>query len=131
MNIFNANDKENKQEDPFSSIKIYDPKKIPSIKFYDPQTAIAEKFDFFIKIVLGILIVGFVTMMIMVGALIIDTFHFNSATYREYSDKIDIRNELLEANKALLETNIENQKLINELLKKVDTLTQNLQSITK
>jgi len=52
------------------------------IEVYDPNKDVDNKFDFYIKIVIGILVVAMVTMLIMVGTLVVDSFHINSATYR-------------------------------------------------
>jgi len=52
------------------------------IEVYDPNKDVDNKFDFYIKIVIGILVVAMVTMLIMVGTLVVDSFHINPATYR-------------------------------------------------
>lgn len=51
-------------------------------------------------------------LIVMVATLIIDSFHINSATYKEYSEKIDILNSLRENNDELLQQNKQNQEVI-------------------
>ncbi len=86
------------------------------VEVFDPKGRLDEKMDFFIKVVLGVFVVAFITMLIMVGTLIFDSFHINSATYKEYSDKIEAQNILLETNRQLLEENKKNQEIIKGLL---------------
>lgn len=65
------------------------------IEFYDPKKDIVRKFDFYIGIVIAILVFAMITMIVMTATLIIDSFHFNSATYQEYTRTIkrDINNQ--------------------------------------
>lgn len=71
-------------------------------------------------ILLGVVLI----LIVMVATLIIDSFHINSATYREYSEKIETLNVLRNQNKELLEQNKENQELIilqqKQILKLLD-----------
>ena len=60
-----------------------------------------------------------VVILIMVATLIIDSFHINAATYKEYSEKINTLNFLKDSNKELLEQNKQNQELIIELQKQL------------
>jgi hypothetical protein len=46
--------------------------------------------------------------------LIIDSFHINSATYKEYTQKIEVTESTQKINSQLLEQNIKNQELILE-----------------
>lgn len=84
----------------------------PQIQITDPVQTIGKKLDFFITIVISILIVGFITLIVTVGGLIIDSFHVNSAIYKEYTAKTETTNQLLEINKQLLETN---KKLLEDI----------------
>ena len=97
----------------------------PKIKIFDAATDIAAKFDYYIKIVVGILVVAVLTMLFMRGGLLLDAWHFNSAVYKEYSEKIDTLNILQKSNEKLFEENkrnqeiiIQQQKQIQEILKK-------------
>lgn len=92
----------------------------PVVDVFDPVKDIAEKFDFYIKIVIGILVVAMITMLFMTGTLIVDSLHFNSATYREYSEKTETLNTLQETNKTQLEIIKQNQETIRELLEGFD-----------
>lgn len=61
--------------------------------------------------------IGFLTMIVMVATSIIDSFHINSAAYKDYSEKIETLNILQETNKKQLELTQENQKKQEELFK--------------
>ena|SRR3989344_5863185 len=89
-------------------IKISD----PNIEIYDPNKDVAQKFDFYIKIVIGIFVVTTVVLIVMVGTFIIDSFHINSATYEQYSVKKEEQIILLETNKTLLEQIKKDQEVI-------------------
>lgn len=69
-----------------------------------------------------VLFVGFITMVVMVGALIIDSFHINSAIYKEYSTKMNDQNTLISNNNFILEQIKDNQKSIQDLQNKIDIL---------
>ena len=84
----------------------------PQIEFFDPKGDIASKFDFYIKIVIGVLVVAVLTMLFMVGGLLLDALHFNSAVYKEYSEKIDTLDTLQKSNERLFEANKQNQEFI-------------------
>ena len=81
------------------------------VEFIDPQ-AIAEKFDFYTKVILAVLVVAFITLLIMVSTLVIDSLHINSATYREYSEKMQSIESMRESNNLLLQQNKDNQDKI-------------------
>lgn len=79
-----------------------------------------KKFKDIQWLMIGVVVVtfiGFITMIVMVVTLIIDSFHFNSATYREYSEKISTLNSLKDSNKELLDQNKQNQQIIIDQLK--------------
>lgn len=71
-----------------------------------------KKMEGKIKDINYILLSVILILIVMVATLIIDSFHINSATYREYSEKINTLNILQDQNKELLEQNKENQELI-------------------
>lgn len=75
----------------------------PQIKFPDdPIEVINKKLDKFFWILFSVGFVFVVTLIVMVGTLIIDSSHFNSATYKEYSQKMDSSNIIQKANEVLL-----------------------------
>ncbi len=82
------------------------------IGIFDPVGEINNKFDLYIKFVVGVLLVAVITMIFMVSTLILDAFHFNSATYKEYSEKIDALDILQKSNQSLFEANKQNQEII-------------------
>jgi len=53
-----------------------------------------------------------IILLVMVATLIIDSFHINSATYKEYSQKTEIIEQALKINKESLEQNKQNQEQI-------------------
>lgn len=66
-----------------------------------------------------ILLTVVVILIVMVATLIIDSFHFNAATYKEYSDKTNSLESIQKSNKLLLEQNRQNQLLILDQQKQV------------
>ena len=99
-----------------------------SIKFTDPKSELEEvmkRYDRQTNLIISVLIVSFVIMIIMTGTLIIDSFHINSATYKDYSEKIQnvegtlkINQELLDQNQKNQQLILDQQKLIQQLIKK-------------
>lgn len=55
------------------------------------------------SLMVGVVIVCFLAFI----QLVVDSFHINNATYREYSQKTDVLNQLSESNKVLMERNKE------------------------
>lgn len=110
-------------EDKKPKIEIMDPvksaNKRPRIDLFDPIGTINDKFDFYIKFVVGVLVVAVLTMIFMVATLVIDSFHFNSATYKEYSQKTEAIKILEDTNKQQLEQNKENQQTIIDQQKQI------------
>lgn len=51
--------------------------------------------------------------------LVVDSFHINNATYREYSQKTDSVDATQKINQGLLDQNIKNQEIIIELQKQI------------
>lgn len=58
-------------------------------------------------------------LIIMVAALIIDSLHINSATYKEYSEKLQTLDSLQESNRDLSEQNKHYQELILQQQKQI------------
>ena len=61
----------------------------------------------------------------MVATLIIDSFHINSATYKEYSEKTGSIKQTQKINQELLDQNEKNQRLILEQQKQIQQLIGN------
>lgn len=78
----------------------------------DPVEELHKKFDKFFWIVFSVGFVFVVTLIVMVVSLLIDSFHFNSATYKEYSEKTESVTHTQEINQELLVQNKQNQELI-------------------
>ncbi len=88
------------------------PTEKPKVKIFDPEADIAGKFGYYIKIVVSVLVVAVLTMIFMVAGLLLDSFHFNSMAYREYSDKVETLESAQKSNAILLESNKKNQQTI-------------------
>ncbi len=94
----------------------------PSIKFDDPKSELKEvmkRYDRQTNLIISVLIVSFIIMIIMVATLMVDSFHVNSATYKEYSEKVETVDDTLKINKELLSQNTKNQQLILGQQKKI------------
>jgi len=92
----------------------------PQIKFSDdPLETINKKLDKFFWVLFSVGFVFVVTLIFMTITLLVDSFHFNSVTYKEYSQKTVAVEESQRANDILLkqiqelsEQNKRNQELI-------------------
>ncbi len=99
----------------------------PSIEFSDPKSeiqAILTRYDTQTNLIIGIFIVAFITMIIMVATLVIDSFHINSVTYKEYSQKIEEREQILEVNQSLINEN-------RKMLQIIENQTQTINALRK
>lgn len=93
-------------------------KEQPEIKFIDPLNEVNKRFDFYIKVVIGILVFTVLTMLVMVSTLVIDSFHINSAIYNEYSAQMKANNDLTNMTKENQDLIMKNQKMIEDNIKK-------------
>ena len=90
------------------------------IKFpEDPIETIHKKLDKFFWVLFSVGFVFVITLLVMVITLLVDSFHFNSATYKEYSQKTEsiemtqkTNEDLLKQIQALSEQNKQNQEFI-------------------
>jgi hypothetical protein len=64
-----------------------------------------------------VLLIMMVTLIVMVATLLIDSFHINSTTYKEYSEKIDNLNYLRDENSNNQKIIVDQQSEIINLLK--------------
>ncbi len=78
-----------------------------------------DEFNLKFKDINYILLTVVVVLLIMVATLVIDSFHINSATYKEYSQKTDSVSTIQKINEQLLDQNNKNQKLIIELQQQI------------
>ena len=92
------------------------------IKFPDPYEELKGKYDFQTKIIISVFVIAFLTMVFMVAGILLDAWHFNSAVYKEYSNKTKTLESFQENNKLLLEENKKNQELILEQQKQIQNL---------
>lgn len=75
----------------------------PSVVIPDPLFEITKRYDRQTNLIIGVLIVALMTMMMMVGGLLLEAWHFNSATYREYAARLEQIQISEKTNKLLLE----------------------------
>ena len=88
-------------------------KQEPQIKFPDdPIETIHKKLDKFFWLVFSVGFVFVVTLVVMVITLLVDSFHFNSATYKEYTEKTESVDQALKFNKESMDQTQKNQELI-------------------
>lgn len=92
----------------------------PAVKVQEPSERLIERYDRQTNVIIGVFIVALVTMIAMTINLMVDASHFNSATYKEYTAKIETHNTLLKAVKQNQETILEIQKTVQELVGEQD-----------
>lgn len=85
------------------------------------KSKIEEKFKDVNYILLSVVLI----LIVMVATLIIDSFHINSTTYKEYSEKLQIIETLKKEHLDLLNQNKNNQEIIIRLQKEILKLLQN------
>jgi len=81
--------------------------------------AVKKEADSKFKDINYLLLAVVVILLVMVATLVIDSFHFNSATYKEYSQKEDIIERMQKINQELLDQNKKNQQIIIEQQKQI------------
>ena len=74
-----------------------------------------EKFNTIHWLTVGVSVVCFIGFL----QLIMDSFHINSATYKEYSEKTQTVDDTLKINQELLNQNTKNQQIIIELQNRI------------
>lgn len=83
-------------------------KEEPKIKIPDPLEELNKRFDKFFYLVVGAMLIGFISLLFMVAGIVIETWRFNSSVYKE-SQQLRIQEENIK-------NTIEQQKMmINEL----------------
>ncbi len=94
----------------------------PQINFPDPYEDLKRKNEYQTNVIIAVFVVALITMIFMGATLVIDSFHFNSATYKEYSQKTEVLSQLNETNKQLLEQNKQLQQQIVDLFSEIKTI---------
>lgn len=79
----------------------------------DIWSAFIKHFNWFFGLVVGALLIGFITMLLMVAQLVIEAYRFNSIFYREDS-QINVQEELIQ-------NTVEQQKLMIDALIRIET----------
>lgn len=75
------------------------------------DSGMKERVDRHESIIYAVVIV----LLFMLGQLLIDSFRFSSATYKEYSEKTKSVETTQKINQRLLEQNTKNQQMISDL----------------
>lgn len=89
----------------------------PSIKIADIKE-ITKRSDTLLFLVIGAMLVGFASLLIMTAGIVIDTWRFNSSVYKE-SKSLQIQQEVIQQN-------LETQKSLTEKIEQLDQTIQNL-----
>lgn len=79
----------------------------------DIWSAFIKHFNWFFGLVVGALLIGFITMLLMVTQLIIEAYRFNSTFYRE-SNQLQIQQEFIQ-------NSVEQQRLMNDAIIQIKT----------
>lgn len=95
----------------------------PAIKFQNFDD-LRKRYDLQTKIIIGTFATVAVTLVIMTATLVIDSFHFNSATYREYAVKLESNRQILDSNERLLKRSEEQQIDILRSLGEIRTMVE-------
>ena len=100
-------------------VKISDPY-LEGVKIVQEQMKdIKNSFKWSITFIIGVLALGFVTLLFMVAAMLIDAWHFNSTIYKE--------NKVLELNSKVIKNSFDQQQDIIERLDKIEKKTKGAQ----
>lgn len=94
-----------------TKIKITDPTEKPRFKILDPKELL-ERLDKVFILVVGAMLIGFITMLFMVAGLAIDAWRFNSAIYKE-SQQLKVQGENIK-------NTVDQQKLMLKSLQKIE-----------
>lgn len=89
--------------------------KEPRIKITDPIEEFSKRFDRLFYLVIGAMLIGFISLLFMVAGIVIETWRFNSAIYKE-SQQLKIQEENIK-------NTVEQQKLI---LEELDQIKKNI-----
>lgn len=101
------------------STPVTEKKSQPSFKLPIDYSDLIKKFEFQTNIVIGVFVIALATMIFMATTLMMDAWHFNSAVYKEYSEKIDTLDQLQATNKSLQLYVQDNQKIILDQQKQI------------
>lgn len=86
-------------------------KEEPKIKFINTLVGMTERSDRLLYLVVGAMLIGFISLLFMVAGIIIETWRFNSSVYKE-SQQLKLQEENIR-------NTVEQQKLIIERLQEI------------
>ena len=81
------------------------------IDFYDPLEKLKKRFDFLLYLVVGAMLIGFISLLFMVAGMVIEAWRFNSAVYKELKQ--------LEVQGENIKNTVEQQDLIMKELQEI------------
>lgn len=93
-----------------TKIRITDPTEKLKFKILDPKELL-ERLDKVFVLIIGAMLIGFITMLFMVAGLVVEAWRFNSAAYKE-SQQLKIQEENIK-------NTVEQQKIILENLEEI------------
>ena len=93
-------------------------KENPKIQIPDPFEEFNKRTDRLFYLVIGAMLIGFLSLLFMVAGIVIDTWRFNSAVYKE-SQQLNLQAETIK-------NNIEGQKIIIDSLKSIQKDLENI-----
>jgi hypothetical protein len=87
-------------------------KEEPKIKIPDPIEEFGKHFDRLFYLVIGAMLIGFISLLFMVAGIVIETWRFNSSVYKE-SQQLKLQEENIK-------NTVEQQKLIIKILQELE-----------
>lgn len=91
-------------------------KEEPKIKILDTLVGMTERSDRLLYLVVGAMLIGFISLLFMVAGIIIETWRFNSSVYKE-SQQLRLQEENIK-------NTVEQQKLMVEMLQEIKNKTK-------
>ena len=87
-------------------------KEEPKIKIPDLVEEFSKRFDRLFYLIIGAMLIGFISLLFMVAGIVIETWRFNSSVYKE-SEQLKLQEESIK-------NTVEQQKLMLESLQKIE-----------
>jgi hypothetical protein len=69
-------------------------KQEPRVKAPDPNEEFSKRFDRLFYLVIGAMLIGFITLLFIVAGMVIETWRFNSYVYKE-SQQLRLQEEII------------------------------------
>lgn len=85
----------------------------PKVEISDPIEEFMKRFDRLFYLVIGAMLIGFISLLFMVAGIVIETWRFNSSVYKE-SEQLKLQEENIK-------NTVEQQKLMIEILQDINS----------